>query len=301
MVTFLNRVSFGQNAFIFKGGTADGWVSKNYIASSTNIFKGGTNDGWSAQGFQQNNTNLFKGGTGDGWDSKNFVQVNTVILKGGNGDGWSSLNKIQVSTLIHKGGIGDGWASTYRPQGPLPITLLSFTAQKQGITSWLQWKTIKEINSAYFDVERSSDAINFYFVSKITAAGNSASEISYSFIDNNPLQGVNYYRLKQVDVDGHYIYSPARQVRFDQTSTDKVSYYPNPTHGILMIAVTSLMQSEQMVINVSDVSGVVIEQFKREPFSGNLVKIDMRGFAKGVYFIQVKTNSYNGVQRIIVL
>ena len=311
-----------QNPAIFKGGTSDGWVSKNYITSSTNIFKGGTSDGWSSINIQQANTNIFKGGTndgwssqnyvqnaggtifkggfGDGWDSKNIVQASTVISKGGNGDGWSSINKVQASTAIHKGGFGDGWASTYRPQGPLPITILTFTAQKQGTAALVQWTTSSEINSHYFEVERSNDAINFEYVGRIDAAGNSSREINYSFTDYQPLAGLNYYRLKQVDLDGHYVYSPARLVRFDGLAGGLVRYYPNPTKGIVNIELPPNFQPEAMVINISNSAGVVLDQLKQQPGGGSIIQVNMSRFAKGTYFIQVKTNNSNSVQRIVL-
>ena len=318
----LHSFVVAQNPAIFKGGNADGWVSKNYITSSTNIFKGGTSDGWSSINIQQANTNIFKGGTndgwssqnfvqnaggtifkggfGDGWDSKNLVQASTSIHKGGFGDGWSSINKLQSSTAIHKGGFGDGWASTYRPQGPLPISLLSFTAVKQGLAALVEWKTSSEINSNYFDVERSNDAVNFLFVAKVNAAGNSSRELSYGFTDNQPMAGPNYYRLKQVDRDGHAVYSPARLVRFDDAIGAHLKYYPNPTQGILNIQITAQMQDEDMVINITNALGIVVEQVKRSYSASTIIQVDMNRFAKGTYFIQVKTGSSNSVQKIVL-
>lgn len=291
----------GQNNAIFKGGFADGWNSKNSIQASTNIYKGSIADGWASLNFSQSTTNIFKGGIADGWDSRNYIQSSTTIFKGGRGDGWDSKNYIQLSLGIYKGGIGDGWASTYRPVGTLPVTLLNFTAQKQGNNATLvQWKTSSEINSHYFDLERSNDAINFQFIGKVNAAGNSSREISYSFTDNQPMKGENYYRLKQVDINGHLVYSPARFVRFDEINGGLVKYYPNPTSGILNIEITPQMQQGAMVINISNAAGAVMDQIKRPSNSTTILMIDMKRFAKGTYFIQVKTNSTNSTQRIVL-
>ncbi len=300
LVTVLATFAVGQNNAIFKGGNADGWVSINSVQLSTNIYKGGNADGWVSLNFTQVSSNIFKGGFGDGWDSKNYVQSSTGIFKGGIGDGWDAKNYLQSSTSIFTGGIGDGWSSTYRPVGPLPVTLLSFTVQKKGNNAALvYWKTSTEINSNYFDVERSNDAINFQRVGKVNAAGNSSREISYSFTDNQPLKGGNYYRLKQVDLDGHIVYSPARFVRFDDVP-GLVKYYPNPTNGILNIEITSQMQQEAMVINISNASGVMMDQIKRQSNSTNILMIDMKRFTKGTYFIQVKTNKTNSTQRVVL-
>lgn len=323
---FLSLGTFAQNNAIFKGGSADGWVSQNFLQSSTNIFRGGTADGWASQNIIQNNSNIFKGGSGDGWNSLNYLQAggsNANIFKGGSGDGWVTLNYLQSNISIFtggisdgwdsknymqsnvslfKGGTGDGWASTYRPQGTLPVTLLSFTAQKQGsLASLLLWKTSQEINSARFDVESSNDAVAFSKIGSVNAAGNSSVPVSYSFIDNNPVKGMNYYRLKQVDADGRFIYTPARLVTFDVLNPATVKYYPNPTNGILTIELSSANGNEARVINISNSIGVVVNQIKIPASVGAKMKIDLSHYAKGTYFIQLRTATINSTERIILL
>jgi hypothetical protein len=177
--------------------------------------------------------------------------------------------------------------------------LLDFTAIKQGPLALVQWKTATEINSGYFDLERSDDAINFVYIGRITAAGNSSREINYSFTDHQPLNGVNYYRLKQVDLNGHVIYSPSRMLRFENGIGGAIKYYPNPTHGIVTIEITPLMQQQPMVINISNAWGIVVDQLKIRASASYILQVNLSRFAKGTYFIQVKTNISNSVQRII--
>lgn len=290
-----------QTGNIFKGGAGDGWDSKNYIPSTTSIFKGGIGDGWDSKGYIQISTGIFKGGNGDGWDSKNYVQQSTGIFKGGDGDGWDSKNFIQLSAGIFKGGIGDGWASNYIPMSPIPVTFLYFNAHKQGeIASVLNWKTSQEINSAYFDVERSSDAVNFIAIGRVNAAGNSQVPVAYFFTDNSPLTGFNYYRLKQVDIDGHFILTPARVVRFDNIGSGAVKYYPNPTNGLLNIELPVQIAGEIKVVNITNAAGIVLNQFKLGSSSNPLLQLDLGKYPKGIYFIQVKTNAVNSTQRIVL-
>jgi len=86
---------------------------------------------------------------------------------------------------------------------PLPIELISFTGDLMDNNSvLLKWTTETETNNNYFLVEKSLDAINWSSVSKVQGAGNSLYRINYSTIDNNPIIGVNYYRLTQVDYNG---------------------------------------------------------------------------------------------------
>lgn len=271
------------------------------MAQNNAIFNGGTGDGWSSNNFVQTSTGIFKGGSGDGWDSKNYIQANTSIFKGGFGDGWDAKNFVQASKSIFSGGIGDGWASTYKPQGPLPVSFLYFTADKLNETAAIvKWKTAQETNSNYFEIEVSTDALTFIGLGKVNAAGNSSVPVEYSFTDYKPASGVNYYRLNQVDKDGKFIYTPTKLVNFDISNAGEVKYYPNPTNGLVNIKITESMNAEAKVINISNSSGAMVNQVKINANSNTQITIDLSKFAKGIYFIQVKTTSINSTQRIVL-
>jgi hypothetical protein len=90
---------------------------------------------------------------------------------------------------------------------PLPIELLSFQAVSIEPFITLSWQTASETNNDFFSIERSADAVNFEEIAQKPGAGNSKAVLNYSFTDTNPLDGVNYYRLKQTDLDGTFSYS----------------------------------------------------------------------------------------------
>jgi Secretion system C-terminal sorting domain len=297
-----SKTTFAQTENnIFTGGGGNGWDKTSFAQPVNNIFNGGNGDGWEKTSFAQAVNNIFNGGDGDGWEKTSFAQALNNIFNGGNGDGWDKTSFEQPSNNIFFGGLGDGWASTYRPMGPLPVTLEYFTARKNNTTSsLLHWKTIQEINTAYFDIERSSDAIGFKKIGKVNAGGNSTTAIEYNFIDNNPEQGINYYRLRQVDIDGSFMYTPARQVIFDKLQAGSVKYYPNPTNGILTIELSAVNSNEVRVVNICNSAGLVVNQFKISAFAGTKMQIDLSKYAKGTYFIQVKTAIINSTERIVL-
>jgi hypothetical protein len=297
-----DKTNFAQASNnIFGGGNADGWNKTAFAQAENNIFTGGFGDGWDSAAFAQPVNNIFNGGNGDGWDKTTFAQPLNNIFNGGNGDGWDKTAFAQPMNNIFFGGQGDGWASTYRPMGPLPITLEYFTARKNNATSAiLNWKTLQEINTASFDIERSNDAIGFKKIGAVNAAGNSNVGVEYSFIDNNPLHGMNYYRLKQIDVDGRFIYTPVRQVLFDKLDAATVKYYPNPTNGILTIELSIENSNELRVVNICNAAGAVVNQLKIAANAGSKMHIDLSKYAKGIYFIQVKTATVNSTERIIL-
>jgi len=295
------RAGYKQNtANVFKGGGGDGWSAKSYKQATTNIFAGGTGHGWSTAAYLQSTTSIFKGGAGDGWGSNKYVQNTVSIFKGGQGDGWSKAQFEQQTANIYTGGAGDGWASSYRPQAPLPVTFVFFTAQKQGEhTALVQWKTATEFNAGWFEVERSGDAVNFEFIGKVLASSNAAGML-YSFTDNSPIKGLNYYRLKQVDKDNRFTYTPARLLKFTETAAGMVRYYPNPTNGILNIEISSQMRTENLIVNISNSSGAVLNQLKVAAGASSVLQVYLNRYSKGIYFIQVKTPSTNSTQRVVL-
>lgn len=108
----------------------------------------------------------------------------------------------------------------------LPVELLRFDAQLSNNEVLLEWSTASELNSDYFAVERRGNDTEFKVVAEIAASGNSTTHKQYSALDAQPLAGINYYRLKQVDLDGTFTYYPVKTV--DVKSTSGIRLFPNP-------------------------------------------------------------------------
>ena len=89
----------------------------------------------------------------------------------------------------------------------LPVEIINFNATSDNDHIDLTWSTASENNNDYFTIEKSNDGINFESLANIDGAGNSNTLINYSYIDKNPFEGLNYYRLKQTDFNGNFIYS----------------------------------------------------------------------------------------------
>ncbi|MFC6221990.1 FG-GAP-like repeat-containing protein [Hymenobacter artigasi] len=119
---------------------------------------------------------------------------------------------------------------------PLPVELAAFTATAAGPAAVrLAWATASEKNSLVFEVERSLDGRTFGRVGTVAAAGSSSSPRTYGLLDNQvpkPLspQAPIYYRLRQVDADGTFSYSPVRTVGLSGAAAG-LALYPNPAHA----------------------------------------------------------------------
>jgi hypothetical protein len=117
---------------------------------------------------------------------------------------------------------------------PLAIQLASFNATLQDCKGELKWVTLTELNNTYFDVERSTDGEHFSSIGQVKGAGTSYDKKEYSFEDASPVKGTDFYRIRQVDVNGKTTTSDVQSVRMN-CQDDNIDVYPNPTTGILYI------------------------------------------------------------------
>lgn len=286
---------------IFLGGIGDGWSTEVNTVVVNTIFFGGIGDGWNRTANITASNTIFVGGIGDGWNNAANISASNTIFVGGIGDGWNYAGNAAAANNIFIGSEGDGWSSAYRPTNPLPVNFLYFNVRKQGKSiGLLSWKTARELNTSHYDVERSTDAVNFSFIGKVAANGNTTAESNYSFADNAPAQGFNYYRLKQVDRDGRFIYTAARFLNFDDLNAGLVKYYPNPTNGVLNIELTDEMRKQEKWLTVSTSGGIVIEQVKIQANGNRVIPVNLGKNPKGIYFIQIKTSCCNSTQRVVL-
>lgn len=170
----------------------------------------------------------------------------------------------------------------------LPIELLEFTVLKEGNHSRLDWSTALEHNNDHFDIERSADGKEFVYLLTERSKGNSDTQQDYTAYDEKPFTGWNYYRLKQVDLDGKSGYSPVRKVFFDGVGNE-ISVYPNPTQGRLTLSILSQQEGEQF-LQITDISGRLIQCQSISIHKGaNYFSIDLTPLAAGSYLLKMDT------------
>ena len=168
----------------------------------------------------------------------------------------------------------------------LPVVLLSYSLSPSfggvGEAVSNQWQTSTEINTAYFNVQRSTDGISFETVGKVKAKGAG----NYNFNDQSPLWGgLLYYRLEIVDNNGSITYSEVRQLIIDN---GQWSIYPNPTKDFVYVNGRDIKQ-----VIISDISGRVLLKSTEK-------KIDVRSLVSGTYIVQIETKSGNHVTEKLI-
>lgn len=167
---------------------------------------------------------------------------------------------------------------------PLPVTLLFFEVEKYNEKSILKWATASEQNSKGFGIERSPDGQHWStisFVATLAEDENSATPLAYAFTDNSPLVGINFYRLKQVDIDGSYEYSEVRMVRFGQQG--HLTILPDPANGTFIISGFAKGNNQIMLVNA--LGQVLLNTNLKDQAE---YRLDLSRFTAGIYYISVR-------------
>jgi hypothetical protein len=172
----------------------------------------------------------------------------------------------------------------------LPVQLSRFTAQKQQQTVLLNWTTAQEQNSRYFIIERSSAGVVYDIIGNVAALGTTSSTSSYSFIDKAPIQGTNFYRLKQLDQDGRFLYSAIATVVREQEVT-RFAVIQNPVQSTLQLSV-QLPATQKLTLQVRDMSGHLLFSERRLGSKGSSIyALPVGRLTRGTYMINVQTEN----------
>ena len=126
-------------------------------------------------------------------------------------------------------------------EASLPVELLYFTAEPYYEDALITWETATEINNSHFEVQHSTNGVDFTVIGEVDGAGTTTENQYYEFIDQKAVVGENYYRLRQIDFDGNFEYTHMQVVIFEaddanvNTATPQITVYPNPTVNTLNI------------------------------------------------------------------
>ncbi len=203
-----------------------------------------------------------------------FAQMQYVS---GLGSGWA-IFATSLTGLIETASIGNE---------PLPVEWYSFNAQIKHSSVHLTWSTISEKNNEGFFIEKSTDGVIWNEIGFENSKANNEwgdVKINYNFIDNDPSEGINMYRLRQVDFDGIYSYSWIREVNFIYPHfTPQI--YPNPSKGKVTVIAKNVLH-----IIVTDVRGVQMRTISLNKDNVSSTELDLTDLAKGFYSILVVGN-----------
>lgn len=182
--------------------------------------------------------------------------------------------------------------------GPLPVELLTFDGTQTEQHIRLYWSSSSEKNNDRYIIERSSDALSFTSIGSVKAAGNSTTSHHYELYDHEPLQGINYYRLKQVNHDGSFSYSGTIAFAFENALS--LSLFPNPaTEAEAVFLSVDKISTTLMEVEIFDSSGKLISISRVIPGEKPTKILDSKP-AKGIYTVRVITGTATLVKKLII-
>ena len=175
--------------------------------------------------------------------------------------------------------------------GTLPIELTNFSAVKNGHRVELSWQTASEINNDRFEIQRSSDASRFESIGKVDGEGNSQRLVDYAYTDEDPMTGVNYYRLMQVDIDGTRAFSDVISVKMDKSTRIRIT----PTSTLDFVTVNT---GEASSIIVRSLNGQVMNN--QSDAEGNFT-VEMANYPQGIYYLTININGSIQTEKVVRL
>jgi Secretion system C-terminal sorting domain len=188
------------------------------------------------------------------------------------------------------------------PGTTLPVKLASFTATLNNKKADLKWSTATEINLNYFMVEKSTDGTNFTDAGMVFAYGNTTDRMNYSFSDNvsNIENGVVYYRLRSVDIDGRTQLSETRMIRIKKSEVNSITIiaYPNPVSNQLQVTIPANWQNKKVVYDVVALNGQLSRR-NESASSSQTETINVTNLAPGMYFVRVSCQGQTAQQKIV--
>ncbi len=169
----------------------------------------------------------------------------------------------------------------------MPVSFLNISADKKGAGVEVKWNVAHESNVISYDVERSRNGQTFTVIGSVASNGFSNFPTSYVYMDNAPLPGIAYYRIKSIENDGSQ-YSSIVKVNSSAMSQN-LSLHPNPVKDRLTISLPGVKSLANATITISNMQGVQVMQTTLQ--AANTKMIDVSGFSNGVYLVLITTRS----------
>jgi GH18 family chitinase len=176
---------------------------------------------------------------------------------------------------------------------PLPVTLIEFEVASQNQENYLSWSTSSEEKNDYINVERSSDGIHYDVIGSLKGYNTTNTIENYSFLDQHPSEGTNYYRLAQYDFDGTVKYS--KVIVLNKNEHLDYTIYPNPFEYETLIRTD--LSATARVIQVTTIQGSLLLNYSLAAGTNQLLIGE--ALEPGIYFVKIQDNNASFVQKII--
>ena len=184
--------------------------------------------------------------------------------------------------------------------GVMPVKLTGFTVSREDKKVKLEWVTASEQNNARFEIQRSSDGRSWQSIANIKGHGNTAASNAYEAYDDNPLSGINYYIIKQYDVDGHSYQSDVKFLRMPGVKPI-ISVYPNPAHSGVNFSIVN-KEANNVDAILTNVNGTIIHHEIFNSVTANTInRLNLKQQpAPGMYILKIKAEGLSESVRVVI-
>ncbi len=289
-VTLKANTVFTADSIILIPGS-DFSMSNISLTKNTSIQNTGNNPYISRVYQFSKNTNPFSGSIQiyyqDGIEL-NGIPENTLSLNIYNGNMWTALpvtTRDAVNNFIFTSGIAATPIREFtlaHEQQPLPLVWINFIAIKKDMSVQLIWNTAQQQNVILFNIQHSLNGVDWKNIGSQPGISSNSNN-RYTYLHNDPVDGINYYRILQTDADGKYSYSDIRTVKFSDSDIPFFVMGNPVTNNILMLQVNI---SSPFTLYSDDG-----KQVWKGQLGTGLQYIDVSRFAKGTYLLKANNNS----------
>ncbi len=236
------------------------------------------------------------GGRAPTWNYENNTSFPCPDMEGG----IFQLRPLNCGNILCPGGSGCWNNCTIIENTTAPVEMKSFLVSLQDGLPKLEWVTASEINNDYFEVQRSLNGSTWKTIELVQGNGTTHEELSYEFIDKNVIQGIYYYRLKQVDYDGSFEYSRVLTVDVNNyKESGGLKIFPNPiTQQEIKMEIPFSNGSQSSVV-VRNMNGEVV---LKKTFTGNkkVEQLSLGLFPKGMYYLSLNGENQTYSSKVLV-
>ncbi len=188
------------------------------------------------------------------------------------------------------------------PESLLPVDLLHFDATSTNKVVELKWSTASELDNDRFEIQKSNDGISFKTIGTVLGNGTTNELHHYDFVDSDPEPGINYYRLKQLDYDGAFDFSPLVYVIHELDNQKPIIFnlYPNPTFNNKLTLSFESEVNEQIQIQLVDLMGKIYFEQQVTGTNGEIeISPKAQTIAPGMYYLLLNHIKGYTVQKVL--
>ena len=287
--------NFAENISSLRSGKKLIVEKRPMIITTDTIFLKLTNTGIKDYRFQLGTLNFVQQGV-TAWLQDNYLNTNRPIDLSG------AANNIDFNiTSVAASADPDRFKIVFKLTGPLPVSITSIKAYEENRNIAVEWKVSSELNMKNYEVEKSTDGINFVKLFSQAATANSGTDITYKWLDVNPVAGNNFYRIKGIENSALVKYSAIAKVFIGKTEP-AINVFPNPVTGSMFSVQFTAMEKGTYQLRLINMAGQVVSVEKLVHAGGNATQtVALINLAGGQYQLQIIKPDSNIVNKPLII